>query len=170
MKREELRKPGQFLVFNKGNNRKKLFYADADFLRFIKTALLFQLDSPIPNLHRTLSKVKLPTIKQPRNVLVKAYQLEEHSFELILEQESPNQISRYMQRLMTSYTKYYNQKYNHEGALFRGAYKISTIATYEVLKRSEAINSLESKYSSGYDYSVENRWAGYLDESIHIEP
>ncbi len=154
MKRDELKQKGHFLVFNKGNNRKKLFYAEDDFARFIKTALLFQYQSAIPNLHRKLKPAKFPALSGAKTVELLAYRLDPHHFELILYQNEPERISKYMQRLMTSYTKYYNQRYNHEGALFRGAYKLDMIESH----------SVQNKISNMYDTPIHYTTKEGLDE------
>jgi len=124
MKREELKQAGIFKVYNRGNNRKKIFYAEEDFNRFSKTAVLFQFSQSFPNLHRLLAKPDLKLPNEPKSVELIDQELEAHQFTLILNQNDSEKISKNMQRLMTSYTKYFNEKYSHEGALFHGSYKL----------------------------------------------
>lgn len=124
MKREELKQAGKFRVYNRGNNRKKIFYAKEDFNRFSKTATLFQFSQSFPNLHRLLAKPDLKLPNKAKSVELIDQELKAHHFTLVLHQNDPEKISKYMQRLMTSYTKYFNEKYNHEGALFHGSYKL----------------------------------------------
>ena len=45
------------------------------------------------------------------------------NFNLIVKEVEENGIARYMQRVLNSYTKYYNTKYNKSGHLFQGPYK-----------------------------------------------
>jgi len=45
-------------------------------------------------------------------------------FHLMVKEIEENGIARYMQRVLNSYTKYYNTKYNKSGHLFQGPYKI----------------------------------------------
>ena len=127
MIRPELQQPGHFRVYNRGNNRKKIFFSVDDFQRFIKTATLFQYGESFPNLHRTLAKPELKLPATNRQIHLLDHQLDTHNFSLTLFQSEPQKISKYMQRLMTSYTKYFNERYNHEGALFKGAYKLEVL-------------------------------------------
>lgn len=88
-------------VIARGNNRRKIFRSDADYLRFIEIL--------------STQKSKLP-------FYLYAYCLMPNHFHLLIEmQEDP--VSRIMQRVLTSFSQYHNRKYKKIGHLFQGRYK-----------------------------------------------
>jgi len=60
-------------------------------------------------------------------VSIIAYCLLPNHFHLVLRQESEDGISKFMQKLGTSYTMYFNQKYKRSGSLFQGKFKANII-------------------------------------------
>lgn len=106
-------------------------------------------------------------------------------FHLLLEERSENGISRYMQRLGNSYTKYFNAKYKRSGHLFESSYRYVHIDNNEYLKylsRYIHRNPIEPAHkrtsgnkkghiknypwSSYQDYILKNRWSKLLSPSI----
>jgi REP element-mobilizing transposase RayT len=92
---------GLYHVISRGNNRRKIFHSDADYLRF--TGIL------------ELQKSKLP-------FYLYAYCLMPNHFHLLIER-CDDSISRIMQRALTTYSQYHNRKYRKIGHLFQGRYK-----------------------------------------------
>lgn len=71
-------------------------------------------------------------------------------------------IERFMQKLGTSYTMYFNQKYDRTGALFQGRYKSVHIKTSENLLRLSAYvnaNIEIHKITKAQNWI----WSSYLD-------
>jgi len=60
-------------------------------------------------------------------VSIIAYCLLPNHFHLVLKQESKDGISKFMQKLGTSYTMYFNTKYKRSGSLFQGKFKANLI-------------------------------------------
>ena len=166
MKRSELKFSGFFLVHNTGNNRKKVFYSNDDFNRFLKSAMLFQFTGAVQNMHRIFRKKELPKPKTDRLLKIVAFNLSAYGFKLVLHQNEAERISKYMQRLMTSYTKYYNERYLHEGALFRGAYKLSKVPDELINLQLKEMHSNMHEFSSFIDYSDHNRWPHHFQRYI----
>ena len=109
---------------------------EKDRLRFIHDLYEFNDDDPVSNaLYRFNSKymeVEPPYIIQYkksehkiRKLLVEilAFVLMPNHFHLLLRQKMENGIIRFMQKLGTGYTMYFNQKYERVGGLFQGRYK-----------------------------------------------
>jgi REP element-mobilizing transposase RayT len=61
-------------------------------------------------------------------VSIVAYCLLPNHFHLLLKQNVDNGISQFMQRLGTSYTKFFNQEENRNGSLFQGKFKATHIS------------------------------------------
>jgi putative transposase len=58
-----------------------------------------------------------------RFVELTSFCLMPNHFHLLVKEVEENGIARYMQRVLNSYTKYYNTKYGKSGHLFQGPYK-----------------------------------------------
>jgi len=88
-------------VISRGNNRRRIFRSDADYLRFTDIV--------------ALQKSKLP-------FYLYAYCLMPNHIHLLIEMQD-DAVSRIMQRVLTTYSQYHNRKYNKIGHLFQGRYK-----------------------------------------------
>jgi len=66
-------------------------------------------------------------------VKIIAYTINPNHYHFILQQSIDNGISTYMHKIGTSYTKYFNLKYNRSGHLFQGKFKASHINSNERL-------------------------------------
>jgi len=74
---------------------------------------------------RTLSFSELLKMFSRRKPLVAigAYCLMPNHFHILIRQIQPNGISRFMQKLLTAYSMYFNTKYERSGTLFEGRFK-----------------------------------------------
>ena len=92
---------GLYHIIARGNNRKEIFKDKDDYSAFIE---------------------RLLGLKEKTSFKLFAYCLMPNHFHLLMEVKSIN-TSVIMQRLLTSYTKYYNKKYKKIGHLFQGRCK-----------------------------------------------
>ena len=96
-------------------------------------------------------------------------------FHLIIQELKPVGISRYMQRALTAYAKYYHAKYRCNGHVFQGVYRVNHIKDNDQLLYTSAYihknpvdlgsyrkNYLDYPWASGLDYSRGNRWGELL--------
>jgi putative transposase len=92
---------GLYHVITRGNNRRRIFRSHDDYLK-------------LPSILQQ-QKAKLP-------FYLYAYCLMPNHLHLLIEmQDDP--VSRIMQRVLTSYSRYHNRKYNKIGHVFQGRYK-----------------------------------------------
>lgn len=124
-------------IYNRGVEKRKIFLDDQDRIRFVHDLYEFNDQEAAPNLTyhvaRHLSKSKeskevgLPNIvlRKPRKLLVElmAFCMMPNHFHLIVKQKSENGVVKFMRKLGTGYTNYFNQKYERVGPLFQGKYK-----------------------------------------------
>jgi putative transposase len=89
-------------VIARGNQRQKIFLSRLDYLKYLK-----------------LMKEYL----KRHGILVYAYCLMPNHIHLLLEQAEYQPLSRFMQRLQSTYTSYFNRKHKKVGHLFQGRYK-----------------------------------------------
>lgn len=120
-------------IYSRGVEKRKIFLSDKDSDRF--TFLLYVANSE-KSIHlsdhknKTLSEIK----KDVPLVAVGAWCLMPNHFHLLLKEIKANGISRYLQRLLTGYSMYFNKRHNHKGPLFEGKFKARHLRGDEDLK------------------------------------
>ena len=129
-------------IYNRGNSKQTVFNNKEDYYRFIK--LLF-----LSNGHGNfkVSNIRKEIFDFDRGepiVNIGAYCLMPNHFHLLLTQTDEGSISKFMQKLSTGYSMYYNKKYERTGTLFEGKFK------------SEHVNN--------------DRYLKYLFSYIHLNP
>lgn len=66
---------------------------------------------------------KMEQLTKEQNVKIMAYCIMSNHAHILLEAKKLEELSKYMQRLNTSYGRYYNKKYDKVGFVFRDRYK-----------------------------------------------
>ncbi|MBU6388767.1 transposase [Patescibacteria group bacterium] len=133
--------PDEFYhLYNRGTEKRDIFLTEADRERFL--ALLYFSNAEesvhISNIQkyqgRTLIEL-LSTIDQGETLIdICAYCLMPNHFHLLVREKKDGGISRFMQKLMTGYTMYFNKRYERSGALFQGKYKAAHAGDDRYLK------------------------------------
>lgn len=173
-------------IYNRGVDKRVIFQESGDYVRFIH--YLYELNNIIStsNLSRSIviylneggETSFIKSIKE-RQELVKVicFCLMPNHFHLILEQLVEDGISKFMQKLGTAYSMYFNTKYKRSGVLFQGLFKAKIIDNEEYLLqllRYIHLNPLELKqhdwqHDGVMDWQEANkflesyRWSSYLD-------
>ena len=118
--------PGEYYhIYNRGNSKQKIFLDQEDYSHFL--GLLYasnQKDNlKVGNLNKGQTLFDLE--REILLVNIGAYCLMPNHFHLLITQsgEKENNISIFMQKLSTSYSMYFNKKYNRTGGLFEGKFK-----------------------------------------------
>lgn len=89
-------------IINRGNKKAKVFHNDADYEKFIDL---------------------VQEAKKITNVKIYSFVLMPNHFHFIVEPLGAEDLSKYMQWLLTSYVRYYNKTYQTTGHLWQGRYK-----------------------------------------------
>lgn len=175
--------PGEFYhIYNRGVNKQRIFVHHTDYWRFLISLLLFQAPVYVPKLSRTVQhsvldisdKLKKEVIAK-REVELVQFTLMPNHFHTLLYEYKEGGISRYMQRVLNSYTKYFNRKYERNGHLFQGPFQAVYMETNEQLlylsayihrNPHELVNWRDKEHlypwSSYQDYLGDNRWSDLL--------
>lgn len=126
--------PGEFYhIYNRGNNKSKIFLSDADRRRFQK--LLYVCNSSKPVVFKTIQGVPLEEIERGETLVdVGAYCLMPNHFHLLLHEKVDGGISRFVEKLSTGYSMYFNKKCERTGKLFEGRFRATYVDTDEYLK------------------------------------
>lgn len=92
-------------IYNRGVDKRQIFTNNNDYIRFINSINRFNQDL----------------------VSFTAYNLVENHFHFKLKQLSDYGISKFMHKLGTGYTIYFNKKYDRSGSLFENVFKATHI-------------------------------------------
>lgn len=157
---------GFYHIYNRGVEKRIICVDSQDykvFLSYLKGYL-----SPLPKVTKefTLQGVTFKGVPRlPKNyhekIKLLAYCLMPNHFHLLIQQESSEIMSEFMQSVATRYTMYFNKRYKRVGALFQGAYRAVLIqedsyllhlSRYIHLNSSENFEDLSKAYSSYADY------------------
>ena len=131
-------------IFNRGVDKREIFSSAKDYNRFLISINLlndtsdglmvewrdYQKSNPKNSIHDFL---KVPFRKREPLVEIIAYCLNPNHYHFILKQVVEKGIERFMHKLGTSHTKYYNKKNKRSGALFQGVFKSILIDSNEYL-------------------------------------
>lgn len=125
---------GEFYhIFNRGNNKSSIFLNDSDKKRFIK--LLYLCNSSVPVVFKTIQGQPLDKIKRGETLVdIGTYCLMPNHFHLLLKEKKEGGISRFLEKMLTGYSMYFNKKYGRTGPLFEGRFKAQHADTDEYLK------------------------------------
>ena len=139
--------PGEFYhIYNRGTEKRDIFLSEVDYRRFVTLLHLCNSLSPV-HMGNFLKQEKVNLFEVDvgeRLVDIIAYCLMPNHFHLLIREVQENGTSKFMQKLLTGYTVYFNKYYERTGALFQGKFKAS--------------------------HASEDRYLKYLLSYIHLNP
>lgn len=153
-------------IYNRGVEKRDIFCDPSDYDRFlISMNLLNDLNDGLMIEWRDFKKcnqnasldefLKLGFRKRKPLVEIVAYCLNPNHYHFILKQVCDAGVEKYLHKLGTSYTKYFNNKHKRSGVLFQGAYKAIQIDTNEYLLH---LSAYVNKNNFIHGYSENNNW------------
>ncbi len=119
-------------IYNRGNSKQVIFKEKSDYNRFIKLLFLSNGSNNFKILH--LGKDVYDFDRGEQLVDIGIYCLMPNHFHLLLKQTNTGNISKFMQKLSTGYSMYYNKKYERTGSLFEGRFKAEHVDNDRYLK------------------------------------
>ncbi|MBI1957518.1 MAG: transposase [Candidatus Niyogibacteria bacterium] len=136
---------GEFYhIFNRGNDKRMIFDHPRDYARFL--ALLYLCNGTTPINIRDQFPRGLPSgnlgkfddLKQVDRgkelVAVGAYCLMPNHFHLLLQETAENSITKFLGKVLTAYSMYYNKRYGRTGKLFEGPFRAVHASDDDYLK------------------------------------
>ncbi len=180
-------------IYNRGVEKRDVFLTNRDRFRFINNLIEFNDTKPVPpsNVRYTTRHPKTVTsqclevqllnigarsAKEPL-VEILAFCLMPNHYHLLVRQLTSNGVTKFMQKIGTGYTNYFNQKDKRVGSLFQGRFKAVAITNEEHFTylplyihlnpldlvapkwREKKITNLKEALSFLENY----RWSSYLD-------
>ncbi|KKU05641.1 MAG: hypothetical protein UX07_C0014G0012 [Parcubacteria group bacterium GW2011_GWA2_45_30] len=177
-------------IFNRGNNKQPIFQNNKDRIRFLFLLLHNQAPVHFINLSRqvsyfvkhrvfNISDAEVNKIATKRYVELENFVLMPNHFHMTVFEKEEGGISRYMQRILNGYTKYFNTKYQKVGHLFQGPFKAVHVEdNRQLLYLSAYIHrnprelqdwnnkEISFPWSSYQDYAEKNRWGNLLKSEV----
>lgn len=137
---------GEFYhIYNRGVDKRIIFSDEHDINRFMQSMDVFNVLEPIGSIYeKTFADKRFGSLASKSEKLVNfiAYCLNPNHYHFILEPLVDRGIEKFMQRLGTGDTKYFNNKYKRSGALFQGKFKSIHIDSNEYLLHLSAYVNL----------------------------
>lgn len=149
---------GYYHIYNRGVEKRDIFIDDQDycvFLNFLKAYLsppVKELSHPVKEVTGS-GPVRLRLLKSFfMEITLRTYCLMPNHFHLIIHQINKNSMSKFMQALGTSYSMYFNKKYNRVGVLFQSVYRATLVMEdFYLLHLSRYIHLNPSELPTGSD-------------------
>lgn len=160
-------------VYNRGIDKRNIFSNRDDLERFLQSMAEFNTLEPIGSLYENsfVDQLGSEASKSPKETLVRfvAYCLNPNHYHFLIEQVAEKGIEKFMQRLGTGYTKYFNNKFHRSGSLFQGVFKSIHVDSNEYLLHISAYVNLNNRvHQLGSEASklVQSRssWEEYMGE------
>ena len=151
-------------VFNRGVEKRDIFLDTEDLERFLESVQAFNSVETVGSLfeHR-FNKMRAPNgeAMQERLVELISYCLNPNHFHLLLRQVAERGIQKFMQKLGTGYTNYFNERYKRTGALFQGRYKAVHVGSNEQLLHTSVYVNLNNQLGSSTPKLSRSSWPEY---------
>jgi putative transposase len=127
---------GEFYhIYNRGTEKRTIFQSKTDYERFL--ALLYLCNNAEAVDLKLQGKILADVVKVSRKtplVELCAYALMPNHYHLLIRESREGGISKFMQKVSTAYTMYFNKKNDRSGSLFQGKFKSEHAHTDEYLK------------------------------------
>jgi len=158
MRKTQFANSEYYHIYNRGVDKRKVFLGEKDYFRFLLCMREFNCPDPIGSLEfrDRLRKKGLPIVG------IIAYCLNPNHYHFILKQNLDGGISRFMLKVGSGYTTYFNLKYNRNGALFQGPFKATHIDSNELLLYLSAYVNYNSEVH-GIATAEDYKWCSFPD-------
>lgn len=156
-------------VYNRGNKKQAIVKDEHDKQHFLQMLFYFNTETTPPNpfqdlktnLRFNLNEFIWPDNWAPRKPIVKilSFMLMKNHFHLLLEEVVENGIAKFMQRLGTGMTMYYNTRYQETGMLFQGSYKAKFVDKDAYLKYLNVYIQVKNGfelYNGGFEAAIKD--------------
>ncbi|MFA6586167.1 MAG: transposase [Candidatus Paceibacterota bacterium] len=154
-------------VYNRGNNKEKIFFNDQDYKAF-----LLRLGLSLGFTEKELREEKLITMPYSRiritninegDFKLHAFCLMPNHFHLLIEQAKNIPISKLVLKLCTSYAKYSNLKYKKTGHVFQDKFKAVLVEDNPQLMWTSAYIHMNPVKDKLVKHPDEYKWSSYND-------
>lgn len=148
-------------IFNRGVEKRRIFYQKSDYKRFVESLVIFNTDKPswlIKDMRE--SGIVFDPNEDERLVDVVAYCLNPNHFHLLLKENKKNGIASFMKKVCTGYAMYFNKKNERTGILFQGRFKSAHIDSDDLLLHVSAYVNCNSEIH-GIEKAEQYPWCSF---------
>jgi len=138
-------------IYNRGVDKRNIFSNEDDVDRFFQSMIEFNVIEPIGSIYENSFNKQLggstSKLKEEDGELVDfvAYCLNANHYHFLVMQTADRGIEKFMHRLSTGYTMYFNEKEKRNGSLFQGRFKAVHIDSNEYLLHLSAYVNLNDR-------------------------
>ncbi|OGC86201.1 hypothetical protein A3D70_00565 [Candidatus Adlerbacteria bacterium RIFCSPHIGHO2_02_FULL_54_18] len=163
-------------LYNRGVEKRKIFLDEKDRRRFLR--LLYVANGTASFVYRDIQELPFVGIDRGEPlVAIGAYVLMPNHFHILVKEIRPGGISKFMEKLLTGYSSYFNKKYGRTGRLFENSFQARHLDRDEYLKYTfsyihlNPIKLIEPKWrewgiknkSNACDYLDSYPFSSYMD-------
>lgn len=153
-------------IFNRGVDKREIFSTPDDLARFLQGIDEFNVIRPIGSIFQnSFNPLRSSTPKEGKLVNFICYCLNPNHYHFLLEQIADNGIEKFMQRLGTGYTNFFNNKNKRSGSLFQGRYKSILVDSNEYLLHLSSYINLNDKVHQLGSSTSKSSWGEYVQGS-----
>ena len=134
-------------IYNRGANKNVIFHEASDYKLFLYLLKRHLGIKPL------LDKQQRPYRHLKDSVDLVSYCLMPNHFHLLVYNKEQNGIELLMRSVTTTYSMYYNKKYQHSGHVFQGIYKATLIESDTYLQHISRYIHRNPKNYMEYEYS-----------------
>lgn len=138
-------------IYNRGNNREPIFLDKQDYTSFLKRLRI------VLGLERDFIGLRINPFPAKSFTII-AFCLMANHFHFLIHQNGKIPISSLMNKLSTSYARYFNAKYNRVGNIFQDTFKAKLVDNDEYLMYLSAYIHNNPEKPFGYEYSSLNEY------------
>lgn len=125
-------------IYSRGVDKRTIFESDDDYRRFLILLYLCNSTNPVDINELFLegrSFLEIWSIDTGKDIVaLGAYVLMPNHFHILVKEVIEDGVSRFMRKILTGYSMYFNKKYDRSGSLFQGRFQARHIKTDEYLK------------------------------------
>jgi len=138
--------PDEFYhIYNRGTEKRTVFSTKGDYERFLALLYLCNSSDPVEVSSGRHAFERAVSVDRGKPLVqICSYCLMPNHFHLLIREVEYGGISRFMQKLATGYTMYFNERNDRTGALFQGRFKAT--------------------------HADDDRYLAYLISYIHLNP
>ncbi len=163
-------------IYNRGTDKRIVFSDEDDINRFLQCMDEFNVLEPIGSIYiNSFNELRSEASQLGELVEFVAYCLNPNHYHFIMTPLVEKGIEKFMQRLGTGHTNYFNNKYHRNGSLFQGVYKSSHISNNESLLRlsvyvnlNDRVHKLDQLRSEASQLKLvksRSSWGEYIGEN-----
>jgi len=173
-------------IFNRGVDKRDVFIDGGDYLRFLMSMRDFNNNSTsqtrdyilrknqarvkeLSSRYRELSSFSSFIDSLPKLVEIICYCLNPNHYHLLLKQLADNGIEKFMHKLGSGYTNFFNAKYQRSGSLFQGTFKAVKIESNEHLLWVSAYVNANAQIHGLTKDASNYKWCSY-PEYLGLSP